>query len=360
MKFLILTNHSYMLWQFRRELIEALLMQGGVVISTPFVGHEKDFAAMGCRCIETEVDRRGINPTKDLKLYHRYRDIIRQENPDMVITYSIKPNIYGGYACKKLHVPYCVNVQGLGTAFQKEPIASVVTIMYRMDLKRAKTVFFENQANADVFVHRRILKETSVTVLNGAGVNLNRFVYTEYPAADKTVRFLFLGRIMKEKGVDELFEAAERLKQEYGDQVQLDLVGFFEDSYKARVEQLEQEGVVVFHGFQSDPIPFYQETNCVVLPSYHEGMSNVLLEAAAIGRPLVTSDIPGCREAVVDGVSGYLCPKQSTEGLYQCMKRFMQLGHDQRKQMGMEGRRHVEEVFDKKKVVAATLACVEP
>lgn len=360
MKFLILTNHSYMLWQFRRELIEALLMQGKVVISTPFVGHEKDFVAIGCRCIETEVDRRGVNPLKDLKLYRKYRDIIQQENPDMVITYSIKPNIYGGYACKKLHVPYCVNVQGLGTAFQKEPIASVVTLMYRMSLKRARTVFFENQDNADVFLQRGILKESSITVLNGAGVNLNRFVYTEYPAADKTVRFLFLGRIMKEKGVDELFEAAERLKKEYGDQVQLDLVGFFEDSYKARVEQLVKEGVVVFHGFQSDPIPFYQETNCVVLPSYHEGMSNVLLEAAAVGRPLITSDIPGCREAVLNGVSGYLCPKQSAEEVYHCMKLFMQLGYEQRKQMGMEGRRHVEEVFDKEKVVAATLACMQP
>lgn len=360
MKYMVITNHSYMLWQFRRELIDELLKQGEVVISMPFVGHEDDFAAMGCRCIETEVDRRGINPAKDIKLYRTYKRLLKQEKPDMVITYSIKPNIYGGYACKRLGIPYCVNVQGLGTAFQKEPIASVVTVMYRTALKRARTVFFENRGNANEFLQRNILKESSITVLNGAGVNLERFVYTDYPCANQPIRFLFLGRIMKEKGVDELFGAAEKLKQEYADRVQFDLVGFFEDTYKDRVEQLERDGVVVFHGFQSDPIPFYQQANCVVLPSYHEGMSNVLLEAAATGRPLITSNIPGCQEAVVDGVSGYLCPKQSAQRLYEAMRRFVKLSYEQQRQMGQAGRKHVEKVFDKKKVVAQTLECVQP
>lgn len=359
MKYMIITNHSYMLWQFRRELIGELLKQGEVVISMPFVGHEDDFAAMGCRCIDTEVDRRGINPAKDLKLYRQYKKLLKQENPDMVITYSIKPNIYGGYACKKMGIPYCVNVQGLGTAFQKAPIASVVTIMYRAALKRAKKVFFENWGNAGEFLQRHIVKESSITVLNGAGLNLERFVYTDYPSDAHPIRFLFVGRIMKEKGVDELFEAAEKLKKKYGSQVQFDLVGFFEDSYKDRVEQLQQDGVVVFHGFQTDTIPFYQQANCVVLPSYHEGMSNVLLEGAATGRPLITSDIPGCREAVIDGVSGYLCPKQSVDKLYDCMDRFLHLTYDQQRQMGLAGRRHVEEVFDKKKVVAATLKGIQ-
>lgn len=360
MKYMVLTNHSYMLWQFRRELVGELLKQGEVVLGMPFVGHEDDFAAMGCRCVETQVDRRGLNPVKDWRLYRTYRQLLEGEKPDMVITYSIKPNIYGGYACGKLGIPYCVNVQGLGTAFQKEPVASVVTVMYRRAVKGAKTVFFENSANADEFLQRRILKKPSVTVLRGAGVNLEQFAYTEYPPPDRPIRFLFLGRIMKEKGVDELFEAAEKLKREYADRVQFDLVGFFEDTYQEQVEQLEREGVVVFHGFQSNPIPFYQQANCVVLPSYHEGMSNVLLEAAATGRPLITSDIAGCREAVLDGVSGLLCPKQSADGLYKAMKQFVTLSHQEQRQMGQAGRRHMEEVFDKKKVVAQTLRLVQP
>ena len=128
MKFLIITNHSYMLWQFRRELIAELQTKGEVVLSMPFVGHEEDFKKMGCKCIETEVDRRGINPKTDLKLYNTYRKLLKTEKPDMVVTYSIKPNVYAGFACREMKIPYCVNVQGLGTAFQKQPIASVVTI----------------------------------------------------------------------------------------------------------------------------------------------------------------------------------------------------------------------------------------
>ena len=139
MKFLVITNHSYMLWQLRRQVIAELQKRGEVVLSMPFVGHEDDFAAMGCKCMQTDVDRRGINPVTDFKLYQTYKELLKSEQPDMVITYSIKPNIYAGYACRKMGIPYCVNVLGLGTAFQKEPIAAAVTLMYRAALKKAKT-----------------------------------------------------------------------------------------------------------------------------------------------------------------------------------------------------------------------------
>ena len=141
MKVLIVTNHSYMLWRFRRQLIAALQQHGEVVISTPFVGHEDDFKAMGCRMVETELDRRGINPVTDLKLYRFYRKLLKTEKPDVVITYSIKPNVYAGFLCRMMRIPYCVHVQGLGTAFQKEPMASIATLMYRTAIKKAGTVF---------------------------------------------------------------------------------------------------------------------------------------------------------------------------------------------------------------------------
>ena len=144
MKILVITNHSYMFWQFRRELMARLLEEHEVVLSTPFVGHEEDLKALGCRLIETEVDRRGINPVTDSKLIRTYSSILKQEQPDLVITYSIKPNIYAGFLCRIKHIPYCVNVQGLGTAFQKKGLAALVTVMYRHAVKKAKTVFFEN------------------------------------------------------------------------------------------------------------------------------------------------------------------------------------------------------------------------
>ena len=315
MKFLIITNHSYMLWQFRRELIAELQTKGEVVLSMPFVGHEEDFKKMGCKCIETEVDRRGINPKTDLKLYNTYRKLLKTEKPDMVITYSIKPNVYAGFVCRQMKIPYCVNVQGLGTAFQKQPISLVVTLMYKVALKKAKVVFFENKSNAEEFVNRKITPEHQQRILNGAGVNLDVYYEQPYPCEEAGIHFLFLGRIMKEKGVDELFAAAENLKKKYGQKVVFDLVGFFEDEYKERVERLVEDKVVVFHGFQSEPKPFYGMSHCVVLPSYHEGMSNVLLEAASTGRAVITSDIPGCKEVVDEGVNGYLCEKRNVGSL---------------------------------------------
>lgn len=358
MKFLIITNHSYMLWQFRRELIAELQTKGEVVISMPYVGHEDDFKTMGCRCIETDVDRRGINPKTDFKLYRTYVKLLKSERPDMVITYSIKPNIYAGFACRMMGIPYCVNVQGLGTAFQKEPIATMVTLMYKVALGRAKTVFFENKINAAEFVNRGILSESKETILNGAGVNLDVYKQQPYPTEENGIHFLFLGRIMKEKGVDELFAAAKNLKKKYGDKIVFDLVGFFEDEYKEVVEQLEQEKVVVFHGFQSDPKPFYQASHCVVLPSYHEGMSNVLLEAASTGRAVITSDIPGCREAVEDEVTGYLCKSKDIESLEKCLEQFIELTTQQRDDKGRNGRLKMEREFDKKDVVNNTLKAV--
>lgn len=354
-KYLIITNHSYMLWQFRREFIEKLQSCGEVVISTPFVGHEDDFMAMGCRLVETNLKRRSINPVSDIQLYQFYRKLLKMERPDMVITYSIKPNIYAGYACSQMQIPYCVNVQGLGTAFQKLPISVVVTMMYKIALRKAKTVFFENDTNAEEFVKRGIIKSEKKTILKGAGVNLDFYKEQCYPSEENGIHFLYLGRIMKEKGIDELFEAAKKIKTEYGGRIVFDLVGFYEDEYKETVEQLVKNGIVRFHGFQSDPRAFYAMSHCVVLPSYHEGMSNVLLEAASVGRALICSDIPGCREAVEEGKNGYLCKRMDENSLYSCMKLFIELDENQRRAMGYYGRKKMEKEFDKEEVVKHTV-----
>lgn len=382
-KILIITNHSYMLYRFRLELIQALMQDHEVVLSMPFVGHEQDFQAMGLKCIDTEVDRRGINPKTDLKLFGFYRKLLRSERPDLVITYSIKPNVYAGIACSLAGIPYCANVQGLGTAFQRKGLAQFVTLLYKAAFRKVRTVFFENEANAAEFRRRGIIPAERETLLNGAGINLEAYPFVPYPgcgagqsdtgvsdgacAANRSeaelqkgasesakVHFLYLGRIMKEKGMDELFEAAKRLHDEQVPFV-LDLVGFFEDEYKERVEELQKLGIAVFHGFQQEPRPYYAAADCVVLPSYHEGMSNVLLEAAATGRPVITSRIHGCMETVVEGESGLLCEVKDAQSLYQAMKAFVELPVEKRAAMGTRGRKHMEENFEKSKVVEATI-----
>lgn len=363
-KILIVTNHSYMLYQFRRELIARFLEQHEVVLSMPFVGHEDDFRKMGCRCIDTNIDRRGINPVTDLQLLRFYHKLITEEKPDQVITYSIKPNIYAGLICSHKKIPYYANVQGLGTAFQKRLLAQFVGILYRTAFRKVKAVFFENQGNAQEFIRRRLVSEDKIVLLHGAGVNLEHYRYTPFSSrqkedADGKRHFLYVGRIMKEKGIDELFAAMRRLHAEYADRVVLDIVGFFEDEYKGQVEKLVEEGTAVFHGFQEDTRPYYAMTDCVVLPSYHEGMSNVLLEASAMGRPVITSDIPGCREAVEDGKSGYLCEVKNAEMLYQKIKLMAEKSPEEIEKMGRCARERMEQLFDKKKIVEQTVEIID-
>lgn len=356
MKFLVITNHSYMYWQFRKELTEKLIETGNVTLCTPFEGREKELEKIGCKLIESNVDRRGLNPQKDIKLFSFYLNLIKKEKPNMVITYSIKPNIYAGMACRFLNIPYCVNVQGLGSAFQKQGISKLATILYKIALKDAKTTFFENIANAKEFCDRKIQTNDKQTVLNGAGVNLEYYDFVGYPNND-IIHFLYLGRIMKEKGIDELFYAVKKLKSK-GFEFQIDLVGFYEEEYKEAVAELVSRNIAVFHGFQSDPRPFYAKADCIVLPSYHEGMSNVLLEAAAVGRPLITSDIHGCKEAVNEGLNGFTVPAKKREMLYGAMLKFLDKTLSEREEMGKQSRRHIEMHFNKKDIVNKTVDCL--
>ncbi|MBE5956514.1 MAG: glycosyltransferase family 4 protein [Lachnospiraceae bacterium] len=352
-KILIITNHSYMLYRFRKELIEELQKNNKVYISMPFVGHEDDFKAMGVHCIETPIDRRGINPITDLSLIKTYNRMLNKLQPNLVITYSIKPNIYAGFLCGLKKIPYYANVQGLGTAFQRKGLAQFVTLLYKLAFRKVEKVFFENTGNAREFQIRKIIPEFKQKILSGAGINLTTYSYKTYPDNDK-IHFLYLGRIMKEKGMDELFQVVQRLKEE-GEDFVLDLVGFYEDEYKDQVEELEDKGIVKFHGFQEEPRPFYEAADCVVLPSYHEGMSNVNLEAAATGRPIITSNIPGCREALDHKQTGLLCRVKDAESLYKAMKYFLSCSKEKREKMGRLGREKMEREFAKEKVVAETV-----
>lgn len=354
MKVMILANNDVGLYQFRKELIEELLKQHEVVISLPdgdFINLLKD---IGCKFIDTPVDRRGINPATDLKLFYEYRRMLKQEKPDLVITYTIKPNVYGGLACRLTHIPYAVNITGLGTAFENGGLLKkIVTIMNKVACKKAKVVFFENEENRQIFIKEKIVKEAQTHRLNGAGVNLKKYQVSEYPEGEK-IKFLFMGRVMAEKGIDELFDAMKKLITD-GINCELDVLGGYEEDYKEKIQKYENEGWLHYYGYQKDVRPFIEKCHCFVLPSWHEGMANTNLESAASGRPVITSNIPGCMEAVVDGVSGLLAERKNAEDLYRVMKKFAELPYDKQREMGLAGRKHMVEVFDKKKVVNETL-----
>lgn len=355
MKILIMANFDVGLYQFRRELIAELLKSHEILISLPDGDLVRPLEEMGCRFLSTPVDRRGIDPRKDFGLLLQYFKMLRQEKPDLVITYTIKPNIYGGLVCRLLGIPYAANITGLGTAFQKSgALRTLVSTMYRSALKRARVVFFENAGNMETLLNEGIVNQNQCKLLPGAGVNLEHYAFAAYPTEEAPIRFLFMGRVMREKGVDELFEAMHRLHQE-GVSCTLDVLGGCEEHYEETLRRCEAEGWLHYHGYQKDVRPFIQHCHCFVLPSWHEGMANTNLECAAMGRPLITSRIHGCMEAVIEGESGLLCEPQNADSLYEVMRQFCQTPQTQREAMGKAGRQHMEEVFDKKKVVAETL-----
>lgn len=356
-KILILANNDVGLFKFRKELIEELLKDNEVYISLPYGKFIDVLVDKGCHFIDTPLDRRGINPIKDLTLVNRYRKIFKQIKPDLAITYTIKPNIYGGVIAKKKGVDYAVNITGLGTAFQSDNcIRKLVVMMYKIALKKVKVVFFENVENKQIFIDEKITIEEKTCCLNGAGVNLDEYPFTPYPDENEPIRFLFIGRIMKEKGIDEYLYVAKEIKKEYLD-VQFDIVGPLEDQYKNIIEAYVDDSIINYYGFQDDVKPFIAKCHCFVLPSYHEGMANTLLEAATMGRPLITSDIHGCKEAICN--NGYIVNSKDKENLYNCIKKFIENDYSQKVEMASNSRKHVQKLFDKKIIIKNTLRCLK-
>ena len=362
MKILIICNYSSGLYTFRGMLIQELVKRGHIVKAiVPETSDqnekkaEENIKRLHCGLKRIPMERRGMNPIHDLKLMKEYLKTVSKMRPDIVLTYTIKPNIYGGLICRILRVPYAVNITGLGTAFQKDGmLKKMVTMMYKTALKRAKVVFFENVENRDIMVSAGIVRKERTHVLAGAGVDLEHFAYAEYPSDSEYMRFLFIGRVMQEKGIDELFQAMRKLNKN-GYKCSLDVLGGFEENYLEKIKQYEKEGWLHYQGYQEDVRPFIEKSHCFVLPSWHEGMANTNLEAAATGRPVITSNIHGCMEAVEDGVTGYLCEKQSVDSLYEKMKLMCELSSEDRKIMGAAGRTRMKNMFSKRKVVEKTI-----
>lgn len=358
MKILMIANSSIGLAKFRRELIEELQKKHEIYIATKCDECLEEIQEKVRKIIEVPMERRGTNPRQEWNIFKKYCEIINDIKPDFIITYTIKPNIYGGFAARLKKIPYAANITGLGTAFQKEGwLKKSIISLYRTALKKAKIVFFENSNNQQIFINYGIVKAENTWVLNGAGVNLQQFSFKKYPP-DGKMNFLFMGRVMQEKGIDELFTAIEHLHHEI-ENVSLTLLGEYEEDYSKKVNDLSKKGIINYIGWVSDVKPYIEECMCTVLPSYHEGMSNTLLECAAMGRPIIASNISGCRETFTEGKSGFGVNVKDAQDLYKKMNLFCMLPYEEKKRMGKASRKHVETIFDKKEIVRTTIERME-
>ena len=357
MKILILCNYANGLYLFRKEILEAFLEKGyETVVSVPPDENCGKIEDLGVRLIPTAFKRRGNNPVHDGKLFLRYLRLLKEEKPDVVLTYTIKPNLYGGLACRIRKVPYLINITGLGTALEQPGLlGKILLAFYRIAAKKASCVFFQNEGNRNFMLEKKVgLKKDRL--LPGSGVNLKEHPFVPYPSEEGGIIFLAVLRIMKDKGIEEYLEAAQKITGEYSN-VRFYLAGEYEEETRARyepiLEELSAKGVIRYFGHIDNVPEVMAGSHVIVHPSYHEGLSNVLLEAAACGRAVLASDVPGCRETLKQGESGFLFAPKNTESLEKAIRTFLGLTKEQREKMGMMGRQYVENTFDRSRVISA-------
>ena len=350
-KILIIANDEKTISNFRKEVISSFIAHGfEVTVACPFGELIAEIRELGCNVYDLKVSRRGKNVLEDLALFSHCKKLIKSEKPDIVLTYTVKPNIYGSMACKQLRVPYINNVTGLGSILQsKSLLGTVILKLQKIAYKKSSCVFFQNSANRDELTDRGIVsKNTKTIVLPGSGVNLVKHKYEEFPENDGITRFVLVSRVRADKGYIEYLDTAEYIKAKYPD-TEFHAVGWYEEKMNNRVDDMHQKGVIVFHGqkTQEEVHEIIKSCQCLIHPSYHEGMANVLLEAAAAGRPVIASDIPGCREAFDEGVTGFGCEVKSSQSLIEAVEKFLALPYENRVEMGKQGRAKMEKEFDR-------------
>jgi len=344
-KILILANDVTTIVQFRKELVRALVDAGNkVVVSLPASDRNDEIRELGAEVVEINSSRHGTNPLEDIFLLFNYRKLLKQQKPDFVFTYTVKPNAYGGMACGQMKVPYAANVTGLGVIENEGLLQKLMLTLYKAGCKKAKCVFFQNESNLEFFKKHKVVGD-NVQLLPGSGVNVDRFSYLNYPEEGK-VNILFIGRIIRDKGVYELAEVAKQYLE--NKDVHFTILGDVEYGSDNPFVGLDNVSCM---GYNNDVIPFLKEAHAVILPSYHEGMANVLLEGASSGRPILASTIPGCRETFDEGVTGFGFEVKNADSLKTAVDKFLSLSYEEKLEMGRRGRKKMEKEFDRKIVV---------
>ena len=360
----LLTNNDDDIYCFRKELIEALLAHDyEVLISCPY--GEKFELMEGIEYLydNPEIDRRGTNVLADSKLLRHYRRLFKQYQPDVVLTYTAKPNVYGSMAANRLHIPVINNLTGIGSVKnQSKPKKDLILRLFRHAYNKSSCVMFQNETNMRDAIDNGLVKGDYM-LIPGSGVNTERYPLQEYPDGGDGIHgdpiiFNYIGRILKDKGIEDYIAAAKRIRKKYP-ATEFNLLGFIEPDeihYEKDLENLAKRGVVYYLGSQKHVVPFITRSHATIHPSiYGEGMSNVLLETASSGRPIITTDNPGCKETVQDEKTGFIYEGGNVDQLCACIERFLAMKNSERTKMGTLGREYVKENFSRDIVIDAYL-----
>jgi glycosyltransferase involved in cell wall biosynthesis len=365
-KILISVNAAWNLVNFRAGLIRSLVARGYEVVAVaPPDEYAPRLEKLGCRYVPLPMDNKGTHPGRDMQLLWRFLRLLRHERPDVFLGYTVKPNIYGSLAAHALNIPVINNVAGLGAVFAKDSwLTSLVRLLYRLAFAKSRQVFFQNDDDLRAFVEAGLVGPGQADRVRGSGIDLQHFSQVlPFPQEGRKFRFLLVARLLWDKGVGEYVAAARSIKQRISG-VEFWLLGFLEVQNPAAIprEQIDSwvaEGVITYLGAAADVRPHIAAADCIVLPSYYrEGVPRSLLEAAAIGRAIVTTNTVGCRDTVEDGVSGLLCRPRDVADLAEKLERMVVLSPEARAEMGRRGREKMEREFDECLVIARYLAVV--
>ncbi|EOX1846902.1 glycosyltransferase family 4 protein [Vibrio cholerae] len=365
MKLIMVANTAWSVFNFRHSLIKELLSSG---VELYVIAPEDKFSAklteMGCQVLDLPMQAKGVNPIADLGLMLRLLRHYREIKPDFIIHYTIKPNIYGSLAAKLAGIPSLAITTGLGYTFVNQNVVSqVARQLYKFAFCYPQEVWFLNEDDRRAFLEHHLIEPDKAVLLHGEGVNLNHFVPTDKPQPDGNVRFLLIARMLRDKGVCEFVEAARQIRQHYPNAIfqLLGDCGVPNPSVIGREEiaQWEKEGVVEYLGTTDDVRPIIAQADCLVLPSYREGIPRTMIESAAMAKPLIVSDAPGCRDVVLDGQTGYLCEVKNAQSLAQRCEQFLTLSDSEKQAMGNAGRSFMEAKFDEKWVIKQYFATLK-
>jgi glycosyltransferase involved in cell wall biosynthesis len=365
-KILISLNAAWNLVNFRAGLIRSLVAQGYEVVAVaPHDEYAPRLEKLGCRYIPLPMDKKGTHPGRDMRLLWRFFRLFQNERPDVFLGYTVKPNVYGSLAAHALSIPVINNIAGLGAVFVKDSwLTRLVLLLYRLAFAKSRRVFFQNDDDRRVFMEAGLVGARQADRIPGSGIDLHFFSWVpSFPQNGRNFRFLLIARLLWDKGVGEYVAAARLVRQRFTS-AEFCLLGFVDVQNPAAIsrEQVEAwvaEGVVNYLGATDDVRPHIAAADCVVLPSYYrEGVPRSLLEAAAMGRAIVTSNAVGCREVVEDGVNGFLCQPRDAADLAEKLERMIELSPAARAEMGRKGREKMEREFDERIVIDRYLVVI--
>jgi glycosyltransferase involved in cell wall biosynthesis len=363
MRVLLTVNAAWNILNFRKPLVDHLLAAGHhVTVLAPADGSEETLRQMGCAFVPLPMDAKGLSPLDGVRLVREFKRHFRALDPELVLSFTIKNNLFGAVAARSLGVPFIPNVTGLGTAFLSgRALQLVAETLYRYCFRNLSVVFFQNEDDRDLFLSRSLVRADQARLLPGSGIDLARFSVRPLPGLQDPV-FLMIARLIRDKGVLEYAEAAARVKQTYPG-AQFRILGPQGAENRSAippeiVASWSPDTDLDYVGETSDVRAYIEDADCIVLPSYREGAPRTLIEAAAMGRAVIATDVPGCRAVVQDGITGFLCALQDAGSLAQACEQFIQLAPEQRRSMGLAGRQKMEREYDQSIVVQAYEAAI--